>query len=313
MAHSWLKSDKILRTALALLQREIMLPRTVWSFGRADFAGAANDTVTLRIPAILTARDYEWRTRNNPIQMDDLTERGVDITLNKHPYSAVAITDEQLELDIVSFSEQVSMPQVRAVAERLEGYISDALAAAPWKETVTFDATTADAPFRAAVEARRILNSANVPMSDRWLIMGTGVEAAFLTDDHLSHVDQSGSSDALREAQIGRIAGFNATVSNSIPEDAMYAYHRTAVAWANFAPRVPEGATAGASESYSGLAMRWLRDYDPNFLRDRAVVSSFAGVTPVTDGGPYDDDSDPATPDAGSSVVRGVKFEVTGL
>lgn len=310
MAHSWLKANKILRTALALLQREIVLPRTVWSFGRGDFAGAANDTVTLRLPAILTARDYEWRTRNNPIQMDDLTERGVDITLNKHPYSAVAITDEQMELDIVSFSEQVSMPQVRAVAERLEGYIGDALAAAPWKETVAYAADTGSA-YEAVVDARKILNSANVPMSDRFLLLGTGVEAAFLKDDHLNKFDQSGSSDALREAQIGRIAGFTATVTNSIPEDAMYAYHRTAVAWANFAPRVPEGATAGASESYAGLAMRWIRDYDPNFLRDRAVVSSFAGVTPVTDGPLIDSDADTQVDDP--SVVRGVNFAVTGL
>lgn len=310
MAHSWLKADKILRTALALLQRELMLPRTVWSFGRADFAGAKDDTVTLRLPAILTARDYEWRTRTNPIQFDELTERGVDIKLDKHPYSAVAVTDEQMELDIVSFSEQVSMPQVRAVAERLEGYIADALATAPWKETVAYNASTGSA-FEAAVDARRILNAANVPMSDRFLLLGTGVEAAFLKDDHLNKYDQSGSSDALREAQIGRIAGFTATVTNSIPEDAMYAYHRTAIAWANFAPRVPDGVTSGAAESYSGLAMRWIRDYDPNFLRDRAVMSSFAGVSPVTDGPLIDADGDTQVDDP--SVVRGVKFEVTGL
>ncbi|MGQ0575996.1 MAG: hypothetical protein ACT4RN_17575 [Pseudonocardia sp.] len=85
MPHTFLKPTKILRTALALLQREIVLPRTVWSYGRAHFAGAKDDTVTLRLPALLTARDYEWRTRNNPIQVADLTERGVDIKLNRHP------------------------------------------------------------------------------------------------------------------------------------------------------------------------------------------------------------------------------------
>lgn len=309
MANVFLKPTRILRTSLALLEREIVLPRTVWAYGRADFAGAKDDTVTLRLPSILTARDYEWRTRTAPIQIDDLTEKGVDIKLDKHPYSAVAITDEQLELDIESFSEQVSMPQMRAVAERLEGYIATALAAAPWKETVTYNASTGSA-YSAVVEARRVLNNANVPMADRHLVMGTGVEAAFLNDDHLSKFDQSGSDDALREAQIGRIAGFTAMVSNAIPEDAMYAYHRTAIAWANIAPRVPEGATAGASEVLGDLAMRWIRDYDPNFLRDRAVVSAFAGVTAVTDGPLTDLDGagpNPAVP----TVVRGVNFDVT--
>ncbi len=310
MANTFLKPTKILRTALAVLERQIVLPRTVWAFGRADFAGAKDDTVTLRLPALLTARDYEWRTRNNPIVVDDLTERGVDVKLNKHPYSAVGITDEQLELDIVSFTEQVSAPQMRAVAERLEGYIATALGAAPWKETVTYNASTGSA-YSAIIEARRVLNNANVPMSDRQLVMGTAVEAAFLNDEHLNKFDQSGSDDALREAQIGRIGGMTAMVSNAIPEDEMYAYHRSAIAWAQMAPRVPEGATAGASESLDQLAMRWLRDYDPNFLRDRSVVSAFAGVTPVTDGPLIDADGDTQVDDA--SVVRGVKFEVTGL
>lgn len=312
MAHSFLKAEKILRTALALLQREIVLPQTVWQFGRADFAGAKDDTVTLRVPAILTARDYEWRTRNNPIQVDDLVEKSVPVKLDKHPYSAVAITDEQMELDIVSFSEQVTVPQVRAVAERLEGYIGTALDTAPWKETVELDVTSSNgAGYKALVKARKILKDANVPMADRFLVMGTGVEAAFLEDEHLHKFDQAGDSNAFREAQIGRIAGFTATVTNSIPEDAAYVYHRTAIAWAQFAPRVPEGAVAGGSETLAGLAMRWIRDYDPNFLRDRSVLSAFAGVTPVADGPLIDADGDTQVDDP--SVVRGVKLDVTGL
>src|SRR5688572_10574306 len=106
MANTFLKPEVIARTALQLLQREIVLPRLVWRFGQADFQGAKDDTITLRLPAVLTARDYEWRTRTAAIVIDDLTEVGVDVTLDTHPYSAVAITDEQLTLDIVSFGGQ---------------------------------------------------------------------------------------------------------------------------------------------------------------------------------------------------------------
>lgn len=286
MANTFLKAETIARTALGLLQREIVLPRLVWSFGQADFRGAKDDTITLRLPAVLTARDYEWRTRNAAITIDDLTETGVDVSLDTHPYSAVAITDEQLTLDIVSFGEQVLQPQVRAVAERLEGLIATTLAGAtvPAAADLTHTIGTDDA-FETAVDARAVLNSQNVPMAGRFLLLGSALEADFLKSDHLSLVDQSGSDSALRDGTLGRIAGFTVVTSNAIDPDAGFAGHQTAVAFGNVAPVVPDGAVAGASETYAGLAMRWIRDYDPNYLRDRSVVSAFAGASSVAEDG----------------------------
>lgn len=286
MANTFLKAEKILRTALALLQREIVLPALVTRYGRADFEGAKDDTITLRVPAVLTARDYEWRTRNAAIVVDDVTETSVDVTLDTHPYSAVAITDEQLTLDIVSFAEQILRPQVRAVAERLENLIATTLAAATVPADAELDHTigTTDG-YETAVKARKQLNIQNVPMADRVLLLGANLEEDFLNSDHLTMVDQSGSDSALRDGTLGRILGFTVVTSNAIDPDTGYAFNRSAVAFGNVAPVVPDGATAGASESEAGLAMRWIRDYDPNYLRDRAVVSAFAGAASVEEDG----------------------------
>lgn len=286
MANTFLKPEVINRTALTLLQREIILPRLVWRFGQSDFRGAKDDTITLRLPAVLTARDYEWRTRNNAIVIDDLTEIGVDVTLDTHPYSAVAITDEQLTLDIISFGEQVLQPQVRAVAERLENLIVTTLGGAivPADAELAHTIGTTDG-YTTAVNARKILNMHNVPMAGRVLLLGANLEADFLSSDHLTLVDQSGSDSALRDGTLGRILGFTIVTSNAIDPDIGYAFHATAIAFGNVAPVVPDGAVAGASETSNGLAMRWLRDYDPNYLRDRSVVSSFAGAASVEDDG----------------------------
>jgi len=286
VANTFLKSETIVRTALGLLQREIILPNLVWRFGQSDFQGAKDDTITLRVPAVLTARDYEWRTRNNAIVMDDVTETGVDVTLDTHPYSAVAVTDEQLTLDIVSFSEQVLQPQVRAVAERLENLIAVTLGGAivPSGAEVAHTIGTTDG-YTTAVRARKILNMQNVPMADRVLLLGANLEEDFLNSDHLTLVDQSGSDSALRDGTLGRILGFTVVTSNAIDPDIGYAFNRTAIAYGNMAPVVPDGATSGASESYAGLAMRWIRDYDPSYLRDRSVVSSFAGAASVEEDG----------------------------
>lgn len=286
MANTFLKPETIARTALALLQREIVLPRLVWRFGQSDFQGAKDDTITLRVPAVLTARDYEWRTRNAAIVIDDLTETGVDVTLDTHPYSAVAVTDEQLTLDIVNFGTQVLQPQVRAVAERLENLIATTLGGAivPAAAEIAHTIGTTDG-YATAVKARQVLNMQNVPMAGRVLLLGANLEADFLSSDHLTLVDQSGSDSALRDGTLGRILGFTVVTSNAIDPDIGYAFHATAVAFGNVAPTVPDGATAGASEDSDGLAMRWIRDYDPNYLRDRSVVSSFAGAASVEEDG----------------------------
>ena len=98
MAQAFLKAERIVAQGLGLLQRELILPRLVQRYGDADFVGAKNDTVTIRIPSILRGREYEWRTRNLPIEIDELEEFSVDVSLDTHIYSAVQITDEELTL-----------------------------------------------------------------------------------------------------------------------------------------------------------------------------------------------------------------------
>lgn len=283
MANTFLKPEVIVNQGLGLLQRELVLPRLVTRLGSADFVGAKNDTVNVKIPSLLAGRDYEWRTRNSPITVDDLNEQSIPVQLNKHPYSAVAITDEELTLDITSWGEQVARPQIRAVAERMEGYIADAMANGTYATQPLNPASFTD--FHAiAVEARRRLNVANVPSGNRFIVLGSNLEADALNDDALKKVNESGSDSVLREAVIGRVAGFTVIGNvNSIDPDVGYAFHASAFAFANVAPVVPAGAAAGATGVFDGLAMRWIRDYDADYLRDRSVYSAFAGAVSVAD------------------------------
>jgi uncharacterized protein YjdB len=61
------------------------------------------------------------------------------------------------------------------------------------------------------------------------------------------------------------------------------------------APLVPQGATFGESQSYLGLAMRWLKDYDYANVQDRSLVDTFVGYAIVQDN---------------SSFVRSVRLEL---
>jgi len=303
VANTFLKPETISRTALGLLRRELVLPRLVTRLGIEDFRGAKDDTVNVRVPARLTARDYEWRTRTNPIVLDDIAETSVPVVLTEHPYSAVAVTDEELTLDITDFATQVLNPQILAVAEALEAALSTVIEGATYATEVEYAESedgTGSPFYRALVDARKALNDAKVPASERFVLLGSTVEAAALKEDAIRV--ETGSADALRESIIGRIAGF--TVIGNVQgllADFAVAAHRSAFAFANVAPEVPSGVTLGASTLFDGLALRWIRDYDPNYLRDRSVVSSFAGAASVEDG---ESEGSPAN-------VRAVKINFT--
>jgi hypothetical protein len=322
VANSFLKPDVIAAAALGLLERELVLPRLVTRMGINDFRGAADDTVTIRVPARTTAREYEWRTRVSPIVLDELSETSVAVTLSKHPYSAVAVTDEELTLDITSFGEQVLRPQIRAVAEKLETYVYSAMDGADlhWPviapgagdspggggTTAEYDNDAKDI-LVALVEARRRLNVKNVPVAGRVIVVGADIEAILLNGSQLLDASAAGSDGALRDAQIGRLYGMPIFTSNALPTDEAWVFHPSAFVLANVAPTVPEGVTMGSSQSFEGLAMRWIRDYDPNYLRDRSVVSAFAGYASV------EEDPDP-TASVGDQVenVRAIKINLSG-
>ncbi|AUG87139.1 major head protein [Streptomyces phage Attoomi] len=282
MANAFLKAETIAATALGLLEREMVLSNLVWSNAGFDFTGAKADTVTVRIPATTTAREYEWRNdRSADIVLDSLAEDSITVTLNKDIYSAIAVTDEELTLDIKDFGAQVLQPQVNAIAKAVDTGVATMIEGATYgTPTVTLD--PAD-PFLGLVDARAALNKNNIPQEGRTFLMGADVETALLKSGRINDVSKSGSDSALRNATVGRLAGFDLVVSNAIAPDAAYAFIPSAFVLATRAPAIPAGVTSGSSQSYNGLAMRWIRDYDAAKLRDRSILNVYAGYNVMTD------------------------------
>lgn len=311
MPNTFLPASTIIAVALERLRRALILPNLVTRYGISDFRGQANDTINVRVPAILRAREYTFRTRSAPIVIDTLEEVTVPVTLDRHPYSAVAVTDEELTLDIVSFTRQVLEPQVIAVAEDLEAIIAGIMAAGTYAAApIPYSEDPSSSNFfAAAVDARRALNDAHVPLDGRTLLVGSAIEAAALKEDTLRAVDQSGSTGALRNATIGQVAGFTVVASQSVDPNFGIAFHRSAFAFGNVAPEVPAGVSFGSSQNQEGLAMRWIRDYDATMLQDRSVVNSFAGGASVEDG--RDEDSGGQPGPLNNTNVRAVLLDFT--
>jgi hypothetical protein len=96
MANTFIKATQIAATGLGLLEREIVLPGLVWRNAVGDFAGAAGDTISIKVPARTVARTRTLRGARGAasegtgiIDMDSLVETKVDVTLDTDVYSAI--------------------------------------------------------------------------------------------------------------------------------------------------------------------------------------------------------------------------------
>jgi hypothetical protein len=285
VANTFIKADQIVQAAALLLEREIVLPRLVWRQPDASFVGALNDTITLRVPAVLDARTRTMRSSTG-LTADDLTETSVPVQLDTHVYSLLNITDEQLTLDITDFARQVLAPQMRAVAEGMEDVIATALETATAADLVPVDLSADPASgeaFGILVDARQALNALNVPRSERVVVLGSALEAWFLKDPVVNN-HNSGNTDALTEATLNRLAGFTIVGSNALDPYEGYAFHRSAIAFANVAPALPAGAAMASRVATESLALRYLRDYNPTNSTgpvDRSLVDAFVGAASV--------------------------------
>jgi len=279
------KPEKIIEFFLAMVSRELLGPDLITRVTEDFFKGAQNDTVSMRVGNLrAVAREYEFRTRTAPIVMDDI-EGGdtIPITLDRHVYSATGLTDEQLTLDNIEFATDVLTPQVEAVVGNYEAKVVAAFRAAQAASTVS--GTLDTDPHLVAIEARRLMNSYQVaPYSGRVFLVGSDVEAAWLASDRLSTMELSGGvSDAVREATIGKLAGSPVVTHPALNPNEAYYFHKSSFVMGSVAPVSPRGAVVSAKVSKNGYAARWLMDYDPNFLRDRSVVSSFIGINEILD------------------------------
>lgn len=126
--------------------------------------------------------------------------------------------------------------------------------------------------------AHQLLGQRGVPLNGRYLAVGANWEAALLGLDNLNKVNEAGTQDTLRDAILGRLYGFTIVVDYAIDPNTAYAFQRDAITLVTRTTALPRGAAFAASIAKDGFTMRYLQDYDPDHLTDRAVVDTFAGA-----------------------------------
>lgn len=310
MANVFNKAERLVSTSLGLLERDTVAARLVWRDAAGDFAGAKNDTVSLRLPAYAKANKRSIRGSDSR-SATELNERVVTVALDQNLYMRVPVTDAELTLDIQSFAEQVLVPMTNGLVRGIEDEIIAEIEGADYHENHVLELDEED-PLATITTARRLLNDARVPFDGRALLVGSAVEEALI--NVLTPVDETGSTGALREAQVGRLRGFNVFTVPGLDPDIAVAFHRTAFVLSSRAPVVPQGAPSGAVGSYGGFALRLVQAIDPEEVVDNVHADVYVGTDTVKDVGSFDANGhwepaeDPDDQGAEEALVRAVKI-----
>ena len=306
------KPEKIAAAAVGILEQELVLPNLFTKQGIDGFVGAKDDTINMVVEGVLPFRRYGWRNdRSVGIQFDTYSERKIAITFGGNVYSAVKVTDEQMEMDLDGWGKLLA-PQCRAVARGLQYDALDALLAAPYQVSIAGAGLDL---LGAVLEARRVLGKFNAPSSARTLVVGSDFEMALLRDKRITLAQNAGDAradTALGQASLGLLGGFKVVVDQTLPSDEAYALDGSGLVWATAAPRVPKGASFGATTSFEGVALRWIVDYDTEFQQDRSVVNTFSGFNFVKDPLRGVDAQNNEFVSTSEYFVRGVKLKLGG-
>ncbi|QNE75317.1 hypothetical protein F0344_12440 [Streptomyces finlayi] len=283
--HDVVKPDKIAATAAVALEESLVVPAVFQREGIDQFKGAKDDAINVKVEGVLPYRTYGWRNdRSTEIQFDTYAERTVQVNFGGDVYSGVQLTDEQNEMDLQGWAKLMAK-QTEAVGKGLEYQAVDYLLNAPYEVTLG-GAVSGRSLRKTLIRAREVMNKLRVPKEGRTLLIGSGWENELLSDADLNlavNVGEAEAVSALREATLGRRYGFNIVTSDELPADFAVAMVSSAFIFATGAPSVPQSVPFGASASYNGVALRWIRDYDSTRLMDRSIVNTYKGFRTVSD------------------------------
>lgn len=279
MANTLLTPSVIAKQVLANLYANLVMVPTVHTDVSKEWTGRKiGSTVKIRKPATFTAQTFNPGSPSITIQ--NATETGVDVVLDTHKDVSFAITSQDLTLRVEDFDEQFLMPAAEALAQSVDQGIIATMKAGFTQVAGTGTGTEWNKP-EVLIEAKRLLNLKSVPDSDRSAVIGATAEAAWSNTDWLKFADRSGSTDVLREGYLGkRLMGFDPYMTQNIVQPAGspatgqpttevgLAYHKSSTAFASATLALPSDNTWAAIESYKGLSLRLVKQYDMQIKSD---------------------------------------------
>lgn len=276
MGNTFLTPDIIAREALMQLRNNAVMAGLVHRDYSDEFVGGVGDTITIRKPAQFEAKEF-----NGSISVQDATEAGVQVKMDKLLDVSFAVTSKQMSMDIADFSRQLLVPAMQAFRDKIDLYLIKA-AADTVTQNVSYTSGT-DNIRNKVVDARKYLTEAAAPLEDRVFVYGSDIEADLLKTDLFLTADKVGDEGtALREASLGRKFGMDFYADQNIDAQASkvdgLVFHKNAIALVTRQLELPQGASQSAIVNYDGFGLRVVYGYDINSKTDTISIDMLCGV-----------------------------------
>ena len=270
MANNFLTPSVIAREALMVLRNNAVMANLVHRDYSDEFVAGVGDTITIRRPATFTAKEY-----NGSIEVQDATETGISVVMDKHLDVSFAVTAKQLSMSIEDFSAQLLVPAMQAFADKVDKYLLGL------KADITNKVVPTDSVQNDVVDARSYLTKAAAPLTDRRFVYGSDTETKLLKTDLFISAEKVGDEGtALREASLGRKFGLDFYVDQNADTagvDAM-AFHKNAFALVTRPLALPMGAANAETVNFDGFGLRVVMGYDLDKKTDTISIDMLCGV-----------------------------------
>ncbi|MGZ6587876.1 MAG: P22 phage major capsid protein family protein [Solirubrobacteraceae bacterium] len=293
MANTFITPDVIAASALATLYNTIVLAGLVARDYDAEFTGDVGDTVRVRTPATFVVDEY---VRADGLTVQDVTEGSLNVVLDTILDVSFALTAEQQTLDIQDVETRVIAPAMEALAQDIDKRLADTLvdqaraSHAGKPVTGAYLATASSTVSKAWRDSRSILSRNKLPMGNRVAVYSPEAVSSILGDSLFVTANESGSTQGLTEAALGRKFGFDNYESQTLGYGSGssgradgVAFHRSAVALVMRTLALPRGASSevASAQGYKGLGLRVVWQYDQDQKKDVCSVDALIGVQDI--------------------------------
>ncbi len=206
MGNTLLTPSIIAKEAIMVLINNMVMAGLVHRNFSNEFA-KVGDTITVRKPPTFTSKLWNGST----IDVQDAKEGSVAVKMDTIMDVSFAAGSKEMALSIRDFSEQFIQPAMRAHAQGLDEMLAKLYVDVPFATSVSSTPAIDDI---AAIDT--IMNNNKVPLDQRSLVLNPLTKNKYAVLPSILNLEKSGSTEALRNASMGKILTFDTFMSQNV-------------------------------------------------------------------------------------------------
>lgn len=266
--------------ALGYLKANTVLARLVardWDSAVAAYG----QTVKIPFTGSLSVND---KSANTVVTLQTPADTSISVTLNKHKEVSFLIEDIARFLARPDYLNAYIADGLAVLAEQIDGDIASLYSGL--SQTIDASAGLSEANFR---NARRLLNAAKAPMSQRYAVLGEDAEYEMLGIERAVNRDYAETlGQAAASSFVGRFMGFEVFMDQKIAVSTtvknLFIHRNAFVLVTRPLAAAPDGmGVVQKIMDEDGIGVRVTLSYSPNHLGVQVTIDVLYGVAELRD------------------------------